>query len=33
MLTSKRIIKVINAAVYAAALVIIYMDLFVWRPQ
>ena len=32
MITSDRIIKVINAAVYAAALIVIYMDLFVWRP-
>lgn len=32
MLNYDRLLKVITAAVYLAALVVAYMDLFVWRP-
>jgi hypothetical protein len=32
MLTPDRLLKVLTAAVYVAALVVMYMDLFIWRP-
>jgi hypothetical protein len=32
MLTSERVLTALTAAVYVAALVAAYMDLFVWRP-
>lgn len=32
MLNSERVLKVATAVVYVAALVVAYMDLFIWRP-
>ena len=32
MLTRDRLLTALTAAVYLAALVVMYMDLFIWRP-
>lgn len=32
MLTSARLLKVITVAVYLSAVVVAYLDLFIWRP-
>jgi len=32
MLNNERVLKALTTAVYVAALVVAYMDLFVWRP-
>ena len=32
MLNPDRLLKALTAAVYIAALVVAYMDLFIWRP-
>lgn len=29
---NSRVFKVVTAVVYAAAIVVMYMDLFIWRP-
>jgi hypothetical protein len=32
MITPNRILKIVTVLTYAAALVVAYMDLFIWRP-